>query len=142
MYKIIQHSHSGIMWLVILLLLTSIVMSLYKFIKKEEAPLDYKIKLFRYTKWFIYLQATLGFILLYLSPNVHYVAGFMKSDKLRFFGLEHPLMMLIAVGFVAIGLYKAKKKESTIIKNKTILIYYSIAFVIMMAIIPWHSVLG
>ena len=41
MYNIIQHSHSGIMWLVMVMLTLSVVFSLMKLIKKEESPSAY-----------------------------------------------------------------------------------------------------
>jgi len=142
MYNIIQHSHSGIMWLVIAMLTVSVLISMLKFIKKCDKPKDYFSKLFNFTKWAIYIQALLGIALLFTSPHVHYAAGFMKNEELRFYGMEHPLMMLIAIGLVAIGLFKTKKKESSIKKNKTIFIFYAIALVVMLAMIPWKTVMS
>ena len=41
MYNIIQHSHSGIMWLVVGMLTVSVVASMLKFINKCDKPKDY-----------------------------------------------------------------------------------------------------
>jgi len=142
MYNIIQHSHSGIMWLVIAMLTVSVLISMLKFIKKCDKPKDYFAKLFNYTKWAIYIQALLGIALLFTSPLVKYESGFMKSEELRFYGMEHPLMMLIAIGFVAMGLFKTKKKTSSVQKNKTIFIFYAIALIVMLAMIPWKTVMS
>jgi len=130
------------MWLVIALLFVSIVASLISLVKKGDTASDYYGILFNITKWFIYLQALLGITLLFISPLVKYESGFMKSSLLRYYGMEHPLMMLIAIGFVAIGLYKSKKKDSIIKKNRTILITYSIALIIMLVMIPWNAVMS
>ena len=142
MYNIIQHSHSGIMWLVVAMLTVSVLISMLKFIKKCDKPKDYFSRLFNYTKWAIYIQAVLGIALLFTSHAVSYESGFMKNDQLRFYGMEHPLMMLIAIGFVAIGLFKSKKKESSIQKNKTIFIFYAIALIVMLAMIPWKAIVS
>ncbi len=142
MYNIIQHSHSGIMWLVIAMLTVSVLVSMLKFIKKCDKPKDYFSKLFNYTKWAIYIQALLGIALLFTSHHVQYSAGFMKNEQFRFYGMEHPLMMLIAIGFVAMGLFKAKKKTTSIQKNKTIFIFYAIALIVMLSMIPWKAVLS
>jgi len=142
MYNIIQHSHSGIMWLVIAMLSVSVLVSMLKFIKKCDKPKDFFAKLFNYTKWAIYIQALLGIVLLFTSPHVHYAAGFMKNEELRFYGMEHPLMMLIAIGFVAMGLFKSKKKENSIQKNKTIFIFYAVALIVMLVMVPWESVMS
>jgi len=50
--------------------------------------------------------------------------------------------MLIAIGFVAIGLFKSKNKETSIQKNKTIFIFYGIALIVMLAMIPWKTVMS
>ena len=142
MYNIIQHSHSGIMWLALATLMLSVLISFIKFIKKEEIVSPNWFKLFHTTKWLLYIQVILGIILLFISQRVVYGEGFMKSDELRFYGMEHPLMMLIAVGLIAIGLFRSKKKTSAIRKNKTIFIYYTIALIIMMLMIPWKAVLS
>ena len=140
MYNIIQHSHSGIMWLVITMLFVSVLLSMLKFIKKCDKPKDYFAKLFLFTKWAMYVQALLGIALLFTSHSVSYESGFMKNEQLRFYGIEHPLMMLIAIGLVAIGLFKSKKKEDIIAKNKTVFIFYAIALLIMGFMIPWTAV--
>lgn len=142
MYNIIQHSHSGIMWLAAATLILSVLVSLIKFIKKEEVVSTNWLRLFHSTKWLLYIQVILGVILLFISNRVIYDEGFMKSNELRFYGMEHPLMMLIAVGLVAIGLFKAKKKTSAIQKNKTIFIYYTIVLIIIILMVPWSAVLA
>ena len=142
MYKIIQHSHSGIMWLAVAMLVLSVLLSLLTFIKKDESTATKWFKLFKYTKWVFYVQALLGIILLFISEKVHFGEGFMKSSDLRFYGMEHPLMMLIVVGLMAIGLFKSKKKATAVQKNKTVLIYFSIAMIIVLAMIPWKAVLA
>ncbi len=129
------------MWLVVAMLTVSVLISMLKFIKKCDKPKDYFAKLFNLTKWAIYIQAVLGIALLFTSHAVSYHSGFMKNEQLRFYGMEHPLMMLIAIGFVAIGLFKSRKKATYIQKNKTIFIFYGISFIIMVAAIPWQAVL-
>jgi len=73
---------------------------------------------------------------------VHYTSGFMKNEALRFQGLEHPLMMLIAIGLVAIGLFKSKTKATSGQKNKMVFIFYSIALLVILLMVPWTAVLS
>lgn len=140
MYKIIQHSHSGIMWLVMVMLTLSVIFSLVMLLKKDEGA--YWSKFFSFTKWLMYIQALLGITLMFISPLVHFGEGFMKNAELRFYGMEHPLMMLIAIGLVSIGLFKTKKKDTVAKKNKTVFIFYVIALAVMGAMIPWSSVMS
>jgi hypothetical protein len=142
MYNIIKHSHSGLMWLVVVMLVLSVFFGLMKILKKEETSSAHWYKFFFYTKWLMYIQALLGIALMFISPLVHYGGGFMKNEELRFYGMEHPLMMLIAIGLVSIGLFKSKKKTSTVKKNRTITIYYFIALVVMLLMVPWTAVMS
>lgn len=141
MYIIIQYSHLGIMWLAVAMLILSILASLIKLIKKEKTVSSSWFRLFKITKWLFYLQIILGIVLLFISQKVIYGEGFMKSSDLRFFGMEHPLMMLIAVGFIAIGLFRSKKKKSALQKYKNIAFYFFIALLVMLFMIPWNEVL-
>ena len=65
----------------------------------------------------------------------------MKLDQLRFYSIEHPLIMLIAIGLIAIGLFKSKKKINPIQKNKTIFIFYLIALILIVIMIPWQTLI-
>lgn len=140
MYNIIQHSHSGIMYLVVIMLFASVLMSFINFIGRDESNSIYLFKLYLYTKWGLYIQVVLGIILLFISPRIHFVEGFMKSDFLRFYGMEHPLLMLVAVSLVSIGLFRSKKKTSVKKKNRAVFIYYAIALLIIVFMIPWEAV--
>lgn len=142
MYNIIQHSHSGIMWLAVFMLLVSVVIATVILVKKDEACFAKRQKLFKITKWLFYIQSLLGFILFFISPMVEFSEGFMKDELRRFYGMEHPLMMLIVVGLLAIGLFKAKKKASSLHAIRTILIFYSIALIVVAMMIPWEAVLA
>lgn len=142
MYNIIQHSHSGIMWLVMATLILSVIFSFLGFIKTNEACSPKLFKLYYATKLLVYIQFILGGILLFVSPKIHYGSGFMKDSDLRFYGMEHPLMMIIAVGLIAFGLFKSKKKPTDAKKNKTVFIYYTIALIVIVLMIPWKAVLS
>jgi hypothetical protein len=142
MYNIIKHAHSGIMWIVVTLVAISVIMSLLKVLLNEKDTKTGFFKFLKIIKHIVYLQAILGIILLFVSPLVHYSSGMMKNADLRFHAIEHPLMMLIAVGFIAMGLFIQKKKSTVKQKNTIIFIFNFIALAIMLYMIPWSAVLG
>ncbi|PLX05472.1 MAG: hypothetical protein C0598_14530 [Marinilabiliales bacterium] len=139
MYSIIQNSHSGFMWLVLTMLAISIIVSLVAIITKKSF---FSKSLFTVTKYLMYLQFLLGATLMFISPKVQYESGFMKSESLRFYGMEHPLMMFIAIGLVSMGIFFAKKKSDFAKKNRTILIYFIISTAIIAYMVPWDVVLA
>jgi hypothetical protein len=142
MYDIIKHSHSGLMWLIIVMLIISVITSILAIFKKQQTATPFAKTIFQTTKWMVYLQFVMGVALLFLSSKVHYESGFMKSDTLRFYGLEHPLMMIIATGLMAMGLFYAKRKPTSVKKNRSIVVYFSIALIIIAMMVPWNTVLA
>lgn len=142
MYEILKHAHSGIMWLVLAMLSLGIIVTLLKYVKKEETDSPGWYKFYKYTKHLMYLQLLIGIVLLFISPMVNYSKEMMKNEALRFYGLEHPLMMLIAVAIVSIGLYRARKKSTEVKKNLTIFLYFLVALAVMLSMIPWDAVIA
>jgi membrane protein DedA with SNARE-associated domain len=85
----------------------------------------------------LHIQLLLGLVLYFTSENVVFKAGWMKVDKFRFYGMEHILMMVIAIVLVTIGRKKAEKQSVPAKKFKTIALWYTIALLIIIAAIPW-----
>jgi hypothetical protein len=61
----------------------------------------------------------------------------MKNTMLRFYTVEHVLMMIIAITIITIGFSTAKSITDAVNKHKRIAIMYGIGFLIMLAAIPW-----
>ncbi|MBX7242088.1 MAG: cytochrome B [Bacteroidia bacterium] len=61
----------------------------------------------------------------------------MKSTYLRFFGIEHLIGMLIALILVHAGRSRVKKYAESGKKYRIGLIFYALALIIMLAMIPW-----
>jgi hypothetical protein len=88
------------------------------------------------------LQFTLGVALyLFMSPLPQAFfadpAGTMKVRVVRFFGLEHPVMMLLAVALVHIGRSRSRKAATPASRHRVVFTTTSIALLILCASIPW-----
>ena len=127
------HSHSGLRWLVLGLLLYAIYNALSG--KNIYEKRDKMINLFAMIS--LHIQLLLGLILYYTSGNVSFDSGWMKNAVTRFYGMEHLLGMLLAIIVVTIGRKMAEKQESTAQKNKKIAVWYTIGLVLILASIPW-----
>jgi len=130
------------MWLAVAMLFFSVLIATIVLIKKDESCFAKRQNIFKFTKWLFYLQAVLGFVLFFISPMVDFGEGFMKDETRRFYGMEHPVMMLIVVSLLAVGLFKAKRKINSLHSIRTILIYYSLALVVVGMMVPWKAVLS
>ncbi len=134
------HAHSGLRWIVLILLLAAIFKSLMKWrsnVNYSEG--DRKINLFAMISMHVQLLlgAALWFMNLNLGTKVRFTADMMKDPIARFFTMEHNVMMLIAIALVTIGHAKSKKATDDAKKHKTIFIYYLIGLLLVLAAIPW-----
>ena len=65
------------------------------------------------------------------------MGGVMKDGVLRFFAVEHLLMMIIAIILVHIGYSFSKKNISDAKKHTKTSLFYILALLLMLAAIPW-----
>jgi hypothetical protein len=136
MYNGLLHAHSGLRWIALFLIIYAIFNAIMaKKQGKEFLKKDKMIGLF--TLIAFHTQLLIGLVLLYISPKVVYAEGFMKDPMLRFFGMEHLLMMIISIALITIGYSKSKKAVTSALKFKKITVFYTIALVILLAGIPW-----
>jgi hypothetical protein len=90
----------------------------------------------------LHTQLLLGFVLYFGTSGL--VATFlaapgasMKDAVLRFFGVEHLVMMLAAVVVATIGSARARRAADDETKNRTSRTFFAVALVLLLAGIPW-----
>ncbi|MFM9986386.1 MAG: hypothetical protein ACKVOK_14195 [Flavobacteriales bacterium] len=133
----INHIHSALRWLIILLMLATIIdslMRMYRPFKENER----KLALFALIT--LHTQVLIGFVLYFLSPMMKgfFAAGdIMKNAVPRFFVVEHLAGMLIAAILVTVGYSRAKKQAEAWAKHKLLFYYYLFAFIVILLSIPW-----
>lgn len=90
---------------------------------------------------FSHLQFTLGIILYIFSPIVRYfLSNFSEGihiRDMRFFGLEHITMMVIAVGMITAGNNISRKKGTDRGKFRAMAVWFTIGLIIILISIPW-----
>ena len=142
MFTALQHTQSGLRWVALILLITAIFNAIASKSKGEYLKKDKMINLF--TMIVLHTQLLFGLLLYFQSPKVQFSQGWMKDAMLRFYGMEHFLMMVIAIVLVTIGRKKAEKADAPITKHQKIVVWYTIALLVIIAAIPWpfRSALG
>ena len=88
------------------------------------------------------IQLLLGLILLYNWVSNSGVSDLdmgtiMKDKAMRFWTVEHPIMMFLAWIFVHVSRTASKKATTDLSKHKKVLIFSGLALLIMLASIPW-----
>ena len=128
--------HSLLRWVVLILLLTAIIKSLSGLMSKRAyAPSDNKISLFLMIS--AHTQLLVGLIMYFVSPWVQFNGDALKAPEIRFFTMEHSVMMIIAIALITIGRISSKKATTDASKFRRSFIYFLIALLVIFAAIPW-----
>jgi len=93
------------------------------------------------TATFTHIQLLIG-TWLYLTNNsisqfLHNFKVEVHHSQARFFGMEHGLLMLIAIIVLTIGSVKAKRESTDKEKFRTMAIWFIIGLFIILVAIPW-----
>lgn len=141
MYTGLLHTHNLFRWLVLIALVLAVLFALTGwFGKREWNKKDNITGLILMI--FMDIQFLVGLILYALVSPITKAAfndfgAAMKNADLRFYAVEHILMMVIALVLVHIGRAKSKKDVAPWKKHRSAAIYYVIALVVVLAGIPW-----
>lgn len=132
LYTVLVHIHSVLRWVLLLLILISVVMAL-----TNRQGLRGAMKPALWAMVAAHIQLLLGLVLYFTSQKVIFSAGSMKDPVLRFFLVEHLLVMVIAIALITIGYVRAKRTPDVSKSNKRIAVFYIISLLLILSRIPW-----
>lgn len=141
MYSVLLTIHSLVRWLVLISLLIAIYRA-YKGWRGNEqfTKFDNAIRIATVTT--SHVQLVLGISLYCISPIVRYFLSYFKTAvhewQVRFFGMEHITMMVIAIVLITVGSVKVKRQTTGQQKFKTMAIWFTIALVLIFSSVPWQ----
>lgn len=137
MYSTIQFVHSMWAYLVLAILVITTFNSLIKFFGgKEYGAKDMRLALF--TLITMHLQLLIGLVLWFVSPSgLNEITQNGMGGDYRRLAVEHPTLMIIAIVLVTIGYSKHKKQRLSTPKFKKLAIFYTLALIAVLAMIPW-----
>jgi hypothetical protein len=140
LYSIVLPLHNIVRWVVVLAALFAIVRAwMGWFGKKPWAGLDNQAGMI-YTMA-IDIQVLLGLLLYFSSPLVmaalRNFGGAMSNSDMRFFALEHILVMIISLALSHVGRTLSRKASDPVVKHRQAAIWYTVSFLLILALIPW-----
>jgi hypothetical protein len=133
--------HNLFRWLVVLSGLWVLFRVWTGFLKHSEWTNKERIAGLVFTS-LLNLQFLLGILVLFLGP-LHAVSAYshmgeaMKNPVLRFFAIEHPFMMLLAVIVAQAGFSLSKRAATDRAKFLRATICYTISAILIVAAVPW-----
>jgi uncharacterized membrane protein len=143
MYPFFKYLHSGIRYIVLILVVVAIIQALLGWLgKKTYTEGNRKVNLFALIS--AHTQLLIGLVLYFLSPLVQFAGTAMKDRTTRYWTVEHITMMIIAVVLITIGYSRSKKVLSPEKKHSNIFIFYFLAAIIVVVtlILSQRGVLG
>jgi hypothetical protein len=140
MFQVLLSLHSLVRWLVLISLVMVIVQGYWGFRTNRPFSMwDNRARVLAVT--IAHAQLLLGLILYGCSPMVDYfLHNFNEAvhmREIRFFGMEHITMMVIAVVVLTIGSIKTKNKKTDQEKFRILLSWFAVVFFIILVSIPW-----
>lgn len=135
------HLHSGGRWIVLLLLLIAIFRSISAG-NKNFTHSDQRVGTL--LTIFADIMLLVGIYLYFAGEygynqfdNYESMGELMKNKVSRFFAVEHISVMLIAVILMHIGKAQGKKDLPHKTKHRRTVLYYVLALLLILAMIPW-----
>jgi hypothetical protein len=136
------HLHNLLRWIILILLLLSLFKALGGWQQKRAfTPGDKKIWLF--TLIFSHITLVLGlYQWLFGRYGMFKISlpegtSVMKDKFFRFYWVEHPTMMILAIILITLGYGMAKKPVADVVKFRKAFWFFLIALLLILAAIPW-----
>jgi hypothetical protein len=143
MYTALFHSHNLIRWILLILLVFVLFRSWTGWLGKGSYQKIDKIT-GGILVGFTHLQLIIGLLLYFVFSPITQAAfqnmgAAMKDANLRFYAVEHILIMIIAVVLIQLGRTFSKKAKTDEEKHKKVAIYTTIALVLILSRMPnWN----
>jgi hypothetical protein len=139
LYRGLLDAHNLLRWVILIFLLLSILRNMtagnVPFDKKDKAfglPLLISAHLTLLIGIYQWIVGPFGLKAFQLNGG-----GVMKDSVMRFWAVEHPTAMLIAIILITIGYGQRKSRHTSRIQRRRTLIYYFLALVAILIAIPW-----
>jgi len=138
-YIYLKDIHNLVRWLVLLTCIWALFRVWLGLLKRSEWTKKDRIAGLVFTS-VLNVQFLLGLILIFAGPVRTYYANMgatMKDSMMRFFAIEHPFMMLLAVIVAQVGFSLSKRAGADRAKFLRATICYTISAILIFAAIPW-----
>jgi hypothetical protein len=141
MYDFTLFAHSWLRWLVLLAGLAAVARAVSGVnTRRPWTPLDD-----RGGMWFtaaLDLQMLIGLVLYaFLSPVTQSafvdMAAAMRAAPVRFFAVEHPVGMIVAIALAHVGRVRIRKATDSESRHKRALVFFGLSLVVLLLSIPW-----
>lgn len=132
-------THSVLRWLILVTTTLLIIISVKNYSQnKDYSKFDNILR--SSSLGFLHLQFLIGFFIYFIfSPYANSFLNFQFDNyELAFFGIYHFVLGIAIVVIATIGNVKIKKEIESKQKYRNTIIYFGIALILIILMIPWH----
>jgi hypothetical protein len=122
------HLHNVLRWVILILLVISIIKA-YQGFKSGQPFKDGDRKTWLFTM----IAAHVTLLIMHLPEG----AAIPEGKFLRFYQIEHPVIMILSIILITLGYGMAKKQVDDKVKYRKALSYFIYALVLILLGIPW-----
>ncbi|MBK9734662.1 MAG: hypothetical protein IPO92_06730 [Saprospiraceae bacterium] len=139
MYIMLKYLHSYFAWITLAFVIICIIVAAVKKTNKKPFTAS-NLSLVLLGLISTHIQLLLGLFLYFTSPyGLSNLSGTTMKDSLaRLLAVEHPFVNIIAIILITIGYSKAKRAMGTDKAGHAVLIFYTIALLLILSRIPWQ----
>jgi hypothetical protein len=131
MYPTLLITHSVLRYFVLIFLIIVIVKSFLGLSNKQVfTKLDNQLGLTLFS--LTHTQLLVGLVLYFVSPFVQFGGATMKDDALRYWTVEHIVIMLIAVGLITAARITSKKMADDAAKHRRMFVFNMLALLLIL----------
>ena len=134
MYTGLVHTHNGLRWVVLLLLVAAVFVAARRW-QGNKSFTEGNRKLYLFTLISVHLQLVLGLLLYFISPKVNFDG--LANRVIRFYTVEHITIMLIAITLITVGYSRSKRATGDTQKHRLVALFYAFGLGLIVAAIPW-----
>ena len=141
MYDVLLFAHSWLRWLVLLAALAAVARAVSGVsTRRPWTPVDERAG--RWLTAALDLQMLLGLILyIVLSPVTKSafvdMAAAMREAPIRFFVVEHPVGMIVAIALAHVGRGRIGKAGDSESKHRRARMFFGLSLLVLLLSIPW-----
>ncbi len=126
--------HSYLRYFILIALIVVILKSLLGWLQnKPYGVWDNKLGLYLFI--FTHMQLLVGLILYVTSDMVQFSGAAMKNGTLRYWLVEHSIMMVIAIVLITMARITSKKMTSDVARHRRMVVFNVLALVIIIVAI-------
>jgi hypothetical protein len=139
----LMHLHNLLRWIILILLVLSILQAYAGWTGKKAFKAGDK-KTWLFTMIAAHTTLVLGLYQVMFGRYGFFVTtlpeglSMMKDKFYRFYWVEHPTTMILAILFITLGYGMSKKQVTDKVKYKKAFFYFMVALLLILAGVPWQ----